>query len=369
MNRWLLLGALALISLLSAPAAAHADIDLPDGFATVTLASGLWDPTAFAYAPDGRIFVAEKARRVRVVRPRLARRRARCSTSAATSPSPATAGCSASQSTSRTSRPTAGCTCSTPTTPTRRNSEAEKTARLTRITVNPTTRSRSPETVLLGRHRAAPCPPPTNTVDCIPSTSNSHSIGTVRAAPDGTLWVGSGDGADYNAMDPAALRTFDEHSLSGKILHVDRNGHGLPGHAFCPGETDLDEGLHQGVRQGIPQPVPLPAPDRRPPVVGDVGWSSREEIDLVRAGRSYGWPCWEGPEDTPTTASSTSARPSTRRSHPPARDLLPHNQPAAPSWPGRSTRARAIPLGTGGRGSTATTPRAGSRLYDVVDGE
>ena len=49
-----------LVALLSAPAAAQADIDLPDGFATVTLASGLVGPTAFAYAPDGRIFIAEK---------------------------------------------------------------------------------------------------------------------------------------------------------------------------------------------------------------------------------------------------------------------------------------------------------------------
>ena len=60
---------LSLVAFVSAPAAAHADIDLPDGFATVTLASGLWDPTAFAYAPDGRIFIAEKRGRVRVVRP------------------------------------------------------------------------------------------------------------------------------------------------------------------------------------------------------------------------------------------------------------------------------------------------------------
>ena len=53
---------LSLVAFVSAPAAAHADIDLPDGFATVTLASGLWDPTAFAYAPDGRHLHRREAR-------------------------------------------------------------------------------------------------------------------------------------------------------------------------------------------------------------------------------------------------------------------------------------------------------------------
>jgi PKD repeat protein len=35
------------------------------------------------------------------------------------------------------------------------------------------------------------------------------------------------------------------------------------------------------------------------PVVGDVGWNTREELDLTEAGKSYGWPCWEGELHTP----------------------------------------------------------------------
>jgi len=41
------------------------------------------------------------------------------------------------------------------------------------------------------------------------------------------------------------------------------------------------------------------------PVVGDVGWNTWEEVDLVRPGASYGWPCWEGDTRTPGFADLT----------------------------------------------------------------
>ena len=73
-----------------------------------------------------------------------------------------------------------------------------------------------------------------DTVDCIPSEGFSHSIGSVRSAPDGTLWVGSGDASSFNFVDELALRTYDTQSMAGKIMHIDRNGNGLTGHPFCP---------------------------------------------------------------------------------------------------------------------------------------
>ena len=44
-----------------APAASHG-ATLPTGFEERTVASGLSGPTAIAWAPDGRMFIAEKAR-------------------------------------------------------------------------------------------------------------------------------------------------------------------------------------------------------------------------------------------------------------------------------------------------------------------
>ncbi len=133
-------------------------------------------------------------------------------------------------------------------------------------------------TTILGSYSGA-CPAPSNTVDCIPSEEDSHSIGTVRSAPDGTLYVGSGDAAAYGRVDPLALRTYDERSLAGKILHVDRNGRGLPGPRVLPDGHRPHQDLHQAAFQGLSQPVPLPvaARGRRAPRrrrrLGDVGGS------------------------------------------------------------------------------------------------
>ena len=122
------------------------------------------------------------------------------------------------------------------------NPTGPKTSRLTRIRVtsdNEVENPGAPETVVLGTVAQAPCPVPAETVDCIPADGFSHAIGTVRADPDGTLWLGSGDATSWARADPQALRTYDENSLSGKIIHVDRQGRGLPGHPFCPSVTDL----------------------------------------------------------------------------------------------------------------------------------
>jgi glucose/arabinose dehydrogenase len=299
MDRLPLLAVLALLALLALPGDARADDpQLPDGFSTVTVASGLFDPTAFAYAPDGRVLIAEKRGLVRVIHPRGSQA---ATTILDISDHVATGG----------DRGLLGIAVD-PEYATNHyvyllytfddhlgDSEAQKTARLTRVVINPDDTVTGGEHVLLGSTGTAPCPTPSNTVDCIPSTSNSHTIGTVRAAPDGTLWVGSGDGSDYNAMDPGALRTLDEQSLSGKILHVDREGRGLPGHPFCPGDNVLTHVCTKLYAKGFRNPFRFSLRPGAGPVVGDVGWESWEELDFLQPGGNYGWPCWEGGFHTP----------------------------------------------------------------------
>jgi glucose/arabinose dehydrogenase len=123
----------------------------------------------------------------------------------------------------------------------------------------------------------------------------------VRAAPDGTLWVGSGDGADYGGVDPLAYRSYDEQSYAGKIIHVTRDGLGLAGHPFCPADDDLTHVCTKLFAKGFRNPFRF---HLRPGglAVGDVGWNTREELDLLRfdqPGKSYGWPCYEGTIQTP----------------------------------------------------------------------
>jgi hypothetical protein len=177
------------------------------------------------------------------------------------------------------------------------DSDASMVSRLERYTISPSNVIGSP-TVLLGSFTQGACPPPSNSVDCLPSDDLSHSIGTVRSASDGTLWVGSGDGASFSTVDPLAFRTYDERSMAGKILHVDRNGRGLPGHPFCPSNTNLDHVCTKVWAGGFRNPFRFKLRPGGGLTVGDVGWGAREELDLIPTGagggRLYGWPCYEG---------------------------------------------------------------------------
>lgn len=300
MRRWLVLIIVPLFGLLPVSASADVSGSLPPGFSKVTVATGLWDATGFAYTPDGRVIIIEKRGRVAVAHPGVSQATKtlvdltghvavdgdRGLLGVAVDPQFETNGFVYLLYTYDDGSAL----------------HAPKTSRLVRIEVSPddtVANPMDPETVLLGSIGMAPCPQPDNAVDCIPSNSDSHSIGTVRAAADGTLWVGSGDGQNYNTADPQALRTFDETSMSGKILHIDRNGHGLSGHPFCPGEADLTKVCTKLFAKGFRNPFRFQLRDGTNPVVGDVGWNTTEEVDLTQSGHSYGWPCWEGPNMTP----------------------------------------------------------------------
>ena len=95
------------------------------------------------------------------------------------------------------------------------------------------------ETIILGTRSPAlgACPAPSNTVDCLPSDADTHTIGSIHSMPDGTLFLGQGDGGDFNTVNDNVRRAQNEQSHAGKIMHIDRNGLGLSGHAFCPGDT------------------------------------------------------------------------------------------------------------------------------------
>ena len=81
---------------------------------------------------------------------------------------------------------------------------------------------------------------------------------------------------------------------------MDREGRGLPGHPFCPDDTDLSHICTKAYAKGFRNPFRFSLRSDGTPVVGDVGWTATEEVDVVRRGRNYGWPCYEGPFRTTT---------------------------------------------------------------------
>ncbi len=133
----------------------------------------------------------------------------------------------------------------------------------------------------------------------LPIQSDVHTITGIVAAADGTLWVTMGDAADFRVVDPLALRALDLNTGYGKLLHVTPDGRGVASNPYYD-PADPSSWRSRVYASGFRSPFRVSLdPATGAPVLGDVGWNTWEEIDLVRPGASYGWPCWEGNEPTP----------------------------------------------------------------------
>ncbi len=129
--------------------------------------------------------------------------------------------------------------------------------------------------------------------------SDAHTITGIVAAPDGTLWVTMGDAADFRFVDPAALRSLDVDTGYGKLLHVRPDGRGVESNPYFDAAAP-SSWRSRVYASGFRSPFRLSLdPATGAPIVGDVGWNTWEEIDLVRPGANYGWPCFEGDGPTP----------------------------------------------------------------------
>ncbi len=131
------------------------------------------------------------------------------------------------------------------------------------------------------------------------ATADVHAMTGIEAADDGTLWVSVGDAADFRFDDPKALRALDVDDPRGKVLHLRADGTGV---ATNPFYDAADPGATRGkvYASGFRSPFRLSLdPASGAPILGDVGYNTWEEVDLIRPGASYGWPCWEADTRTP----------------------------------------------------------------------
>jgi glucose/arabinose dehydrogenase len=158
----------------------------------------------------------------------------------------------------------------------------------------------------------------------------SHSIGTVTFGPDGALYAGAGEGANFNYVDygqtknpcgdppsPAgtgltppsaqggALRAQSSRrpagqpaTLDGTIVRVDPlTGAGLPGNPFA---SSADPNARRIIAYGLRNPFRYaPRPGTQQLWLGDVGWNAWEEINRIAdvddgVAENFGWPCYEG---------------------------------------------------------------------------
>lgn len=130
--------------------------------------------------------------------------------------------------------------------------------------------------------------------DYIPSDSESHTIGGLEFAPDGSLFVAIGDGTSYGFTDSRTARVQSLDSLSGKVVRINPNtGQGLTTNPFYNGDPGADRSKVYVL--GLRNPFRLAMhPTNGKLYIGDVGYTKWEELNVAAGGENFGWPWYEG---------------------------------------------------------------------------
>lgn len=130
----------------------------------------------------------------------------------------------------------------------------------------------------------------------IPKPFANHNGGSIHFAPDGKLWVITGDGG--SAGDPNN-NAQNKNSLLGKMLRLDVDATGPynipPDNPFVGNTIDgADEVWAYGLRNAWKFSFDITTGNA---MIADVGQGAIEEINkipITQAGINYGWRCYEG---------------------------------------------------------------------------
>ncbi len=164
----------------------------------------------------------------------------------------------------------------------------------------------------------------------------SHSMGALDFGPDGNLYASAGDGASFTfsdlgqrgapmnpCHDPIGSTTYDHGAtdseggsmrsqdtqtntdpagLDGTIIRIDpTTGDGVPSNPFYAAKA-LDPNAARILATGLRNPFRWTfRPGTNELYAGDVGWGTWEEVNKISdvtngAATNFGWPCYEGPD-------------------------------------------------------------------------
>ena len=176
----------------------------------------------------------------------------------------------------------------------------------------------------------------------IPILHESHGVGSLAFAADGTLLVSAGDAASYNTTDVGnlaetyyaqaitdgiiranenvgAFKSQMINSHDGKILRIDpTNGNGISSNPFYQSASPRSARSRvwaMGFRNPFRFCVRPNTGSTNPATgdigeiyVGDVGWNTYEELNIIKSPASNcGWPIFEGLTVQPGYAAATTS--------------------------------------------------------------
>jgi len=233
----------------------------PPDFAQVLVSNGITNPTTMAFAPDGRIFVAQQAGALRVIKNNALLPTPFISLTVSSSGERGLLGIAFDPD-----FPTNNYIYLYYTVP---GSPAHN--RISRFTADGDVVMAGSESIILE-------------LDPLSGATN-HNGGAMHFGKDGKLYVAIGENA--TASNAQNLDTYH-----GKMLRINKDGSVPEGNPFTSGSEQRKRVWAYGLRNPYTFSI---HPTTGRILVNDVGKSTREEInDATTSGRNFGWPATEG---------------------------------------------------------------------------
>ena len=240
---------------------------LPAGFTEAQVATGLGSPTAMAFAPDGRLFVAEQGGTLRVIKNGALLATPFLSVTVSSVGERGLLGVAFDPNFATNNYVYVYYTATTP----------AIHNRVSRFTANGDTALAGSETVILELNDL--------------SSATNHNGGAMHFGPDGKLYIAVGENA--NGANAQSLS-----NLLGKMLRINADGSIPADNPFYLTATGNNRAIWA---LGLRNPFTFAfQPGTGRMFINDVGQNTWEEIDDGIAGSNYGWPATEGPTSNPS---------------------------------------------------------------------
>jgi glucose/arabinose dehydrogenase len=237
----------------------------PTGFQQVLVANGISNPTVMAFAPDGRLFVAQQTGALRIIENGVLLSTPAITLSVNSSGERGLLGIAFDPNFTTNNFIYLYYTLS-----------SASNNRISRFTMSGNTIVAGSESVVLN-------------LDPLSGATN-HNGGTIMFGPDGKLYVGIGENA--NSTNSQNLDTYH-----GKILRINSDGSVPAGNPFVGGTAQRQRVWEYGMRNPYTLSI---QPGTGRIFVNDVGEVTWEEVnDCTTGGGNYGWPNAEGVSNNP----------------------------------------------------------------------